>query len=73
MTLQELHELTGKVLKERPELALARVEDCSEQTIKGIGQYKIDVIKEVVVLLDEVSSLFDAEMIAEGEWVCQLN
>lgn len=68
MTLQELHELTGKVIKERPELANFEVEDCAEQTIKGIGQYKIDIFHRVITLLNEDSSLFDEEMIDEGEW-----
>jgi len=73
MTLQELHELTGKVLKERPELSNFEVEDCSEQTIKGIGQYKLDITNEVITILNEASCLFDEELLVKGEWAWQAN
>jgi hypothetical protein len=72
MTLQELHELIGKVLKERPELATAIVETSNSDIIEGIGQYLPDIEKNVISLLSSTSALLTEEL-AEGEWAWQAN
>jgi hypothetical protein len=59
MTLQELHELTGKVLKERPELATKELKQINGCGIQAIWQ-------EVDTSSLHLFSKFDADRINRG-------